>query len=114
MGLELLIGLISGWLTTHIYYKINEKQNLELNKKLSKEVKDIILKTKQRDLSIKELNKLLEKKTFDKDSSDPLPFIACPKCGNKKIEKSTHDDYERDESYFIISCKKCGWSEWTQ
>jgi len=45
---------------------------------------------------------------------DPLPYRACPKCGNIKLKRSSIVDYAGDEEYFIIECTECGWSEWSQ
>ncbi len=122
--MDLLIGIVGGgiasWLITHFYYKIGargqKKQNDELSKKLSREVKEIILSTQKDSLSVIDLNKLLEDKTIGKEGfdNDPLPFIACPKCGSTELEKYSREDYEHDEIYFMIQCKKCGWGDWTQ
>ncbi|PIP17557.1 MAG: hypothetical protein COX43_03700 [Parcubacteria group bacterium CG23_combo_of_CG06-09_8_20_14_all_35_9] len=62
----------------------------------------------------KEIVKQYWKEVFDEDSDDPLPFKICPRCGNDALNRSSYTDYEGDEVYYIVECKKCGWSEWTQ
>lgn len=119
--MDLIIGIISGgilsWIITHFYYKkSNEKQNTQnelLSKKLSADVKKIILNNNANNLSIKDLNKLLEEKTIVLNSNDPLPFKACPKCGNTHLIRSTGIN-NREEDYYLIKCEKCGWNDWSQ
>lgn len=67
-------------------------------------------------MSVIELNKILEEKTIDKSEigKDPLPYIACPKCGSENLERNKMTDYHHDEIYYMITCKDCGWSNWTQ
>ena len=45
---------------------------------------------------------------------DPLPFIICPRCGSEKLDRSTPIDYDGDEVYYVIECRDCDWTEWTQ
>jgi len=40
--------------------------------------------------------------------------IKCPSCKSLKLETFSHLDERRDEIYYIIECKECGWGEWTQ
>jgi hypothetical protein len=46
--------------------------------------------------------------------NDPLPYKLCPECGSADLERSSVTDYEHDETYFSISCRKCGWGTWSQ
>lgn len=50
----------------------------------------------------------------DTNTGDPLPFKACPQCGSDKLHRSSATDYQRDEVYYSIKCKDCGWSDWSQ
>ena len=64
---------------------------------------------------VRRLKKRLDEMTYDKDApGDPLPFKRCPDCGEDAFDRKTATDHEHDEVYYIISCTKCGWSEWTQ
>lgn len=110
--LSIIISVIATWFFAHVYYKAGGKQNIELRKALSDDVKKIILNSKKQNLTVKELNRLLEQKTFDKNSNDPLPYLACPKCGNKNLNKSSHTD--ESSIYYFVECIKCGWSEYTE
>ncbi len=59
---------------------------------------------------------IIEKyKSVISDKTDPIFGLArCPVCGNKELEKSSATDYSRDELYYFIKCKNCGWNDWTQ
>ena len=111
--LLLILGAIIGLMLTEVYEKLFKAKKFENRlRSLIKEAKKDELK---RELTVRELNKLLDGKTFDREklkSGDALPFIACPKCGNKNISY-TSGEY-RDDIYYVASCKKCGWSEWSQ
>jgi hypothetical protein len=40
--------------------------------------------------------------------------IKCPRCKSLKLDTYSHLDERRDDIYYIVDCKECGWSEWTQ
>jgi len=64
---------------------------------------------------VRRLKERLDELTYDKDATgDPLPYKRCPDCGEDAFDRKTATDPARDEVYYIISCTKCGWSEWTQ
>jgi hypothetical protein len=64
---------------------------------------------------VQRLKQRLHDLTFDGDATnDPLPFKRCPNCGEDSFDRSTLTDYARDEVYYVIGCKKCGWGESTQ
>lgn len=49
------------------------------------------------------------------DASDPVFGIGrCPSCGSSELERQSATDYKRDETYYTIGCKECGWGDWTQ
>jgi hypothetical protein len=50
----------------------------------------------------------------DPKGQDPFGLRACPKCGSTNLQGGTYTDYERDEVYYVLTCKECGWSDWTQ
>lgn len=53
--------------------------------------------------------------TIDSDAkNDPLPYKRCPDCGEDSFDRRSNTDYRNDRVYYVISCKKCGWSEWTE
>jgi hypothetical protein len=59
-------------------------------------------------------NRLLELTENHASPGDPLPYIICPRCGSDELERSQPIDYEHDEAYYVIECRKCNWLEWTQ
>lgn len=48
------------------------------------------------------------------DEASPFGVRVCPKCGSEDLECSSATDYERDELYYFVNCRECGWSDWTQ
>jgi len=50
----------------------------------------------------------------DPEDGDPFGLRACPECGCTKLKGGTYTDYDRDEVYYILECKECGWGDWTQ
>ena len=109
-----LILFLTGVLITHFYYKVGTRDQQNIFNKLSKEIKTAILEDSRQKLTIKDLNKILEEKVYDKESNEPLPYKTCPKCGNEILHKSSGLDDTRDEEYFFVECKGCGWNEWSQ
>ena len=108
-----IIGGVITWIITYQYYLKSTEEQRNIYSKLSQEIKDAILNSNSKKLTVKDLNKLLEEKTIDKDSGgDPLPFKACPKCGSPDLERSSTE--HRDDLYYFIKCKKCDWNEWTK
>jgi hypothetical protein len=51
---------------------------------------------------------------YDDSVRDPFGLKACPKCGSEKLKGGDYTNYERDDVYFFIECKECGWIDWTQ
>ncbi len=44
----------------------------------------------------------------------PLPYKACPECGSTKLRGSSYINYSKDEEYFLLKCRECGWRECSQ
>jgi predicted nucleic-acid-binding Zn-ribbon protein len=108
-----ICGAIISWGISHYYYQRSNQETPDWFSVSS--IKEILTKNPDDiDWTAQQIVNLYNKKVFNNHSSDPLPFNFCPKCGSEKLERSTHDDHERDKSYFLISCKECGWSDWTQ
>jgi len=77
--------------------------------KLSDELKTTIVNSQVNNLTVKDLNRLLEEKIFDDDAQgDPLPFKVCPQGGSSELERSGGEYSGR--IYFHIGCKKCDWA----
>jgi predicted RNA-binding Zn-ribbon protein involved in translation (DUF1610 family) len=119
MDFTFILGLVLGALAslgiTHLYYKRSSVDQELLYRKLSTEVRCAILDDSRENLSIPELNQLLDDKTIDRDTSGhPLPFKACPKCGSEDLERKEVLDERHDEMYYFIGCKQCGWGDSTQ
>lgn len=111
---SLILGTFFGWVISHVYYlKSNKDQNAVYNK-LEDSVRDIIRSDQREKLSVKELNELLDDRVMDPEDSSPFPYKVCPKCGNEDLKRTSHDDYEREETYYVIGCTECGWSDWSE
>jgi len=114
----LIIGVVLGagcsWLVTHWYYrKSNADQGLVYDK-LTDEVRQLIRDDQRTRISVRELNELLDQRTIDPNSSAPLPFLACPRCGSENLSHKSATDAQHDEIYYMIDCRDCHWSDWTQ
>ena len=49
------------------------------------------------------------------DENDSIFGLAfCPQCGSYELERRKSMDNEHDEVYYLITCLKCGWNDWTQ
>jgi len=59
---------------------------------------------------VKKYNELI----YDPNAKYPFPFLVCPSCGSDQLKHSSMTDSKHDEIYFTVTCKECGWSEWTQ
>jgi len=105
------IGAIVSWSIAFYYYKRSSK---ETPKWFSVEnLKEILVKNPSDiDWTARQIVQLYNEKVFDYHSSDPLPYTCCPRCGSEDLEKSSHQDYERDEFYYVIGCKECEWSDY--
>lgn len=107
--------LLISWFISKYYYTKSTKDDIAAFNKLPQMVKQILLKTKADELTVLELNKILQKKKiYDSNSDDLLPYKCCPQCGSQKLERSSHFDYEHDRIYYFIECKICKWSEYTE
>ena len=112
-----ILGVGLGWLITHIYYKKSSSEQVIIYSKLSSELKDTILRANSKNLTVAELNELIEQETIDYDDmkeGDPLPYKACPKCGSKNLKKGEYVDGKHDELYYVVTCEECKWTNWTQ
>jgi len=65
-------------------------------------------KKKTEEDEIKELVKKYHDAIFDDESNSPLPYKACPECGNTELEGSSATI--QDDTVVTLKCKKCGWS----
>lgn len=64
---------------------------------------------------VRRLKERINELTYnDQARGDPLPFKRCPECGEDDFDRGSHTDDQRDDIYYVITCKACGWSEWTQ
>ena len=54
--------------------------------------------------------KMYNKIIFGK-MSHPAEVHYCPGCGSDDLERGTVMDYKRDDEYYSIECKKCGWAD---
>jgi len=117
MSLEITLffaGVIVGWAIQHVYSARSSKEQRALFEKLSSELRDLILEDPREHLSVAELNALIDDRTIDPTGNDPLPYIACPKCGSSDLKKRESFDAQHDDVYYTVRCKACGWGDWTQ
>jgi predicted RNA-binding Zn-ribbon protein involved in translation (DUF1610 family) len=119
MDIVFLLGLLLGgaisWLVAHVYYRKASKEQEVLYKKLSSDVRKMILKDPRDSLTVFDLNRLLNSRTIDKhrmNQGDPLPYKACPKCGSTDLARDEIN--QADDNYFVVYCKDCDWKDWTQ
>ncbi len=113
--LGLFLGGVISWLLTHLYYRRSSTEQEALYKKLSDDVRKMVLEDPRDSLTVLELNRLLDSKTIDKhriNQGHPLPYKACPKCGSKNLARGEIN--RADDNYLVISCKDCDWQDWTQ
>jgi len=108
------IGIVTGWLITHLYSVSSTRDQRLVFRKLSDEITDAILSDQRNSLSVQDLNNLLNSKVLDKTSTEPLPYLACPKCGSEDLKKGQDYDTQLDEVSYWIRCKQCGWHIQTQ
>jgi hypothetical protein len=124
---DLLLGLLGGaiasWFITHVYSRVSSREQAQLSRKLSAEVRAVILADKRESLSVRQLNDLLHRHTIDPESEKSLPYKACPECGSTSLkwEQDALVDGEMDDGvvvydhtpYDIVRCMECGWAKST-
>jgi hypothetical protein len=106
-----IVGAVASWGIAYYYFKRANKETPEwfsisnLKEILTKNPEDV-------DWTARQVVQLYNRKVFDESSSDPLQYKCCPKCGSENLDKSSLDDHAHDKSYYLISCKKCSWSDY--
>jgi len=106
----------AGIVATHVYHVRGNQAQRTIFKKLPGAIVEILKQDLREKLSIQELNELIHQKSVDEDAGgqgDPLPYKACPRCGNTDLSRGMIEG-PRDHIYYIIECKECRWSEWTE
>lgn len=110
-----VLGVVVGWAIQHFYSARSSNEQRALFGKLSAELRDLVLADPREHLSVAELNQLIDERTIDPErTTDPLPYVACPKCGSKNIKKQDSIDPRGDDIYYTVGCLDCGWGDWTQ
>lgn len=100
-------GFTSFFISKHFY----DKSSKDLDK-LSPLIRDILTESPKKLLTISELNKLVEEKVYDTNSTSPLPLKCCPECGSKDL-----DFYQLNNeklSLYCVECKSCGYQDSTE
>lgn len=119
---EIFVSLGLGILITHFYHILSDRNQKLLYKKLSSELRDIILSDKRKSITVSRLNELLRNKTLDAKYDKELPYKACPKCGSENLVRSKDfivdeeagDDglpFQTTTPYKTIECDDCGWRD---
>ena len=111
---SLLIGAGCSWAVTYWYYRKANVEQHAVYDKLTDEVRQLIRNDQRERLTVRQLNELLEQRTIDPNSDAPLPYIVCPRCGSQELDRKSATDAAHDEVYYMINCRNCDWSEWTQ
>ena len=44
----------------------------------------------------------------------PAEYRFCPRCGSESLHGFQATDEARDDMYFIVECKACGWHDGTE
>ena len=114
-----ILGGTISWIISLYFYRRSSKDLGNKLERLIPETKEILIenlknKPEDIDLTARQIVNLYKNKVFDLESSDPLPFNHCPKCGSDKLKRSSFTDEKRDDNYYSIECGECGWSDWTQ
>jgi hypothetical protein len=107
---------VTGMAATHFYHVRGSREQKALLNKLPDAIVAILKEDVREQLSIDELNELIYRKAIDEDAwakHDPLPYKACPRCGNTDLLRGEVEGH-RDHRYYVIECDKCKWSEWTE
>ena len=63
---------------------------------------------------IRRLQERVKELHLDWNSSDPLPYFACTKCGSARLKRSGATDFKNDREYLSIKYKDCDWNDWTE
>lgn len=108
-----ILGAAISWATQHFYYRRSDKKKPEWFNVES--IKGILAKNPEDiDWTAEQILNLYKHRVYSSDPSDPLPYNICPNCGSAELERGSYNDDQRDETYFVINCKSCKWSNWTQ
>lgn len=68
-----------------------------------------------RDIEVAQrLQRKLNEITALHTKGDPLGYLVCPSCGSDKLKRSSATDPARDDTYYMVDCEECEWSDWTQ
>ena len=63
---------------------------------------------------IKAIVKKYNEVIYGDEDGSVFPEKACPRCGDLDMKYQMCTDYKRDETYYIVNCKRCNWGDWTQ
>lgn len=111
-----VIFFLLGIATTHVYYRKGTRELRTIVDKLPSHVADALQTDVRTKLTVQELNDLIYQKTIDEEAGeagDPLPYRACPLCGNPTLRGTTVDG-PRDHVFFVKSCPACGWQTYSE
>jgi len=121
-----IISLLCGWLIAHIYYvkgnKLKKAEYDKFRKILSSDVRDILLDSNGKNLSVQDLIALLKARVKDDMDTDFLGYKVCPKCESADLNNNPHVEVDYDvgdagelvnSPIFIpmVTCESCGWSK---
>lgn len=84
------------------------------NEKDRDEIIESIVGTKPKTSFAQAVVKMYHDIVFDRISNDPFGIKYCPNCGSNDLTGNSTIDHERDDIYYSIKCKSCGWSDWTE
>ena len=115
-----LVGL-AGIGATHFYHVCASREQKAIVDRLPDDLAAVLKEDAREKLTIPELNELIFRKSINEDAlnesdpkrRDPLPYKACPSCGNTDLTRGI-SELRRGHVYYIIGCERCGWSEATE
>ena len=68
-------------------------------------------------MDYKQLARAYRQHLYDEDAArqgHPFPIRFCEECGSQELDFTSMEDSARDELYFVVRCRECGWGDWTQ
>lgn len=113
--LSALLGGFISWLITSIYSRSSRNDSEIIASRLSAEIRQLVLDSRENDLGVVRLNELLREKTESNKGLGVHRYIACPQCGTSNITKDwynhTYTDYDEHVKLMQAHCNICGWHE---
>lgn len=96
---------------------INDLKNIKYQGGVEEDRKEIVNVIIGKDPTINFIKAIVKKYhevIKSSESNDPYGVDICPQCGSNNLNKSMYHDVGHDEVYYIVECRECKFSDWTQ